>query len=429
MEWVYVENLHGHVGTEVEIRGWVYHLRSSGKIRFVVIRDGTGLVQCIVTESDTPETFEVSGRLTQETSCIVTGVVRQDKRAPGGYEIITKSIRIIQSPEAYPITPKEHGVAFLLENRHLWLRSSKQNAILRIRAEVERACRDYLDGEGFVAVDSPILTPSASEETTTLFELDYFGSKAYLSQSGQLYNEASCMALGRVYCFGPTFRAEKAKTRRHLTEFWMLEPEIAFGNLDTVFRLSEGMIMLILERVLERRARELEVLERDVSKLKRVGAPFKKITYREALDILKGKGFDIQFGDNLGAEEETILSNAFDGPVFVHRYPAAAKAFYMEPDPEDAELAMCTDLLAPEGYGEIIGGSERIHDMDLLEKRIKAFGVAPEDFRWYVDLRRYGSVPHAGFGLGIERTVGWLCGVRHIRETIPFPRMIYRVYP
>jgi asparaginyl-tRNA synthetase len=429
VEWVYVENLQGHVGAEVEIRGWVYHLRSSGKIRFVVIRDGTGLVQCIVTESDAPNAFEVSGRLTQETSCVVTGVVREDNRAPGGYEIITKSIRIIQSPEAYPITPKEHGVAFLLENRHLWLRSSKQNAILRIRAEVERACRDYLDGEGFVAVDSPILTPSASEETTTLFELDYFGSRAYLSQSGQLYNEASCMALGRVYCFGPTFRAEKAKTRRHLTEFWMLEPEIAFGNLDTVFGLSEGMIMLILERVLERRARELEVLERDVSKLKRISAPFEKITYREALDILKGKGFGIEFGDNLGAEEETILSKAFDGPVFVHRYPAAAKAFYMEPDPEDEDVAMCTDLLAPEGYGEIIGGSERIHELDLLEKRIKAFGVAPEDFKWYLDLRRYGSVPHAGFGLGIERTVGWICGVRHIRETIPFPRMIYRVYP
>jgi asparaginyl-tRNA synthetase len=429
VEWVYVENLDRHVGAEVEIRGWVYHLRSSGKIRFVSLRDGTGLVQCIVTESDSPETFGISERLTRETSCIIGGVVREDKRAPGGYEILTRSIRVIQSPEAYPITPKEHGVAFLLENRHLWLRSSKQHAILRIRAEVERACRDFLDGEGFVAVDSPILTPSASEETTTLFELDYFGSKAYLSQSGQLYNEASCMALGRVYCFGPTFRAEKAKTRRHLTEFWMLEPEIAFGNLDTVFELSEGMIMLVLERVLERRSRELEVLERDISKLAAISAPFEKMTYREALDILRRKGFDIRFGDNLGAEEETVLSSAFDGPVFIHRYPAATKAFYMEPDPEDESLAMCTDLLAPEGYGEIIGGSERIYDGNLLEKRIEAFGVPPEDFRWYLDLRHYGSVPHAGFGLGIERTVGWICGVHHIRETIPFPRMIYRVYP
>jgi asparaginyl-tRNA synthetase len=429
VEWVYVENLDRHVGAEVEIRGWVYHLRSSGKIRFVILRDGTGLVQCIVTESDSPETFGISERLTRETSCIIGGVVREDKRAPGGYEILTRSIRVIQSPEAYPITPKEHGVAFLLENRHLWLRSSKQHAILRIRAEVERACRDFLDGEGFVAVDSPILTPSASEETTTLFELDYFGSKAYLSQSGQLYNEASCMALGRVYCFGPTFRAEKAKTRRHLTEFWMLEPEIAFGNLDTVFELSEGMIMLVLERVLERRSRELEVLERDISKLAAISAPFEKMTYREALDILRRKGFDIRFGDNLGAEEETVLSSAFDGPVFIHRYPAATKAFYMEPDPEDESLAMCTDLLAPEGYGEIIGGSERIYDGNLLEKRIEAFGVPPEDFRWYLDLRHYGSVPHAGFGLGIERTVGWICGVHHIRETIPFPRMIYRVYP
>jgi asparaginyl-tRNA synthetase len=429
MERSYIEDLAGHVGGEVEVKGWVYHLRSSGKIRFVVLRDGTGLVQCIVTEEESPEAFEIFPRLVQETSCSVTGLVREDKRAPGGYEILARGIRVIQDSEPYPITPKEHGVAFLLEQRHLWLRSSKQSAILRIRAEVEKACRDFLDQRGFVAVDSPILTPSAAEETTTLFEVDYFGSKVYLSQSGQLYNEASAMALGRVYCFGPTFRAEKAKTRRHLTEFWMLEPEIAFGDLDTVFELSEGMTMAVIEQVLARRRRELDVLERDVTKLERIRGPFSKITYTEAVEILKRKGFDMEFGDPLGADEETALSLDFDRPVFIHRYPAATKAFYMQPDPEDPRLAMCTDMLAPEGYGEIIGGSERIYDKDLIEARIREFGVPMDSFRWYLDLRRYGSVPHSGFGLGIERTVGWICGLHHIRETIPFPRMIYRVYP
>jgi asparaginyl-tRNA synthetase len=429
MDWVYVEDLCKHVGARVQVRGWVYHLRSSGKIRFAVVRDGTGLVQCIITEKDSPKAFEAFANLTQETSCTVDGIVHEDKRAPGGFELLTDNIRIIQRPESYPITPKEHGVGFLLEHRHLWLRSSKQNAILRIRAEVERACRDFLDEKGFVAVDSPVLTPSASEETSTLFELDYFGSRAYLSQSGQLYNEAACMAMGRVYCFGPTFRAEKSKTRRHLTEFWMLEPEIAFGDLNTVFELSEGMIMKVLERVLDRRARELEVLERDTSSLERIRAPFEKITYREAIGILKRKGFDIEFGGDLGGDEETALSLAFEGPVFVHRYPADVKAFYMQPDPEDKELVMCTDMLAPEGHGEIIGGSERIYDRNLLEARIEKYGLPREAFRWYLDLRSYGSVPHAGFGLGIERTVGWICGVRHIRETIPFPRMINRVYP
>ncbi len=429
MDRVYIEDLHQHVGSEVRISGWVYHLRSSGKIKFAVLRDGTGLVQCVITESDSPQAFEVFGQLTQETSCVVGGVVREDKRATGGHEILARSIEVIQSPESYPISPKEHGVGFLMENRHLWLRSSKQNAIMRIRAEVERACRDFLDERGFVAVDSPILTPSASEETSTLFELDYFGSKAYLSQSGQLYNEAACMALGRVYCFGPSFRAEKSKTRRHLTEFWMLEPEIAFGDLDTVFELSEGMVTAIIERVLERRGKELEILERDTSKLEKVQAPFEKITYREAVRILKEKGFAIEFGDDLGGDEETALSLAFEGPVFVHRYPAEARAFYMQPDPEDGSVVMCTDLLAPEGVGEIIGGSERISDRDLLEQRIEKYGLPKDAFRWYLDLRTYGSVPHAGFGLGIERTVGWICGVRHIRETIPFPRMIHRVYP
>jgi asparaginyl-tRNA synthetase len=426
---VYIEDLCDHVGSEVRISGWVYHLRSSGKIKFVVLRDGTGLAQCVVTESDSPQAFEAFGLLTQEASCVLSGKVREDKRAVGGYEILTLSIEVIQSPESYPISPKTHGVGFLMENRHLWLRSSKQNAILRIRAEVERACRDFLDGQGFVAVDSPILTPSASEGTSTLFELDYFGAKAYLSQSGQLYNEAACMALGKVYCFGPTFRAEKSKTRRHLTEFWMLEPEIAFGDLDTVFDLSEGMVTAILERVLGHRTKELETLDRDIDKLERIQRPFEKITYREALRVLKGKGFTIDFGQDLGGDEETALSLAFDGPVFVHRYPAETKAFYMQPDPEDESLVMCTDLLAPEGVGEIIGGSERIYDRSLLERRIEKSGLPKEAFRWYLDLRTYGSVPHAGFGLGIERTVGWICGVRHVRETIAFPRMIHRVYP
>jgi len=429
MDRVYVEDLGSHVGSEVRIRGWVYHLRSSGKIKFAVVRDGTGLVQCVVTEGDSPPAFEAFDRLTQETSCTLSGVVREDKRAPGGYEILTRTIEVIQSPVSYPISPKEHGVGFLMENRHLWLRSSKQAAIMRIRAEVERACRDFLDGRGFVEVDAPILTPSASEETSTLFELDYFGSRAYLSQSGQLYNEAACMALGRVYCCGPTFRAEKSKTRRHLTEFWMLEPEIAFGNLETVFDLSEGMITAAVERVLERRAHELETLERDTSGLEKVSAPFEKITYREAIRILKDKGFEIEFGDDLGGDEETALSLAFEGPVFIHRYPADAKAFYMQPDPDDESLVMCTDLLAPEGVGEIIGGSERIFDRALLERRIEKYGLPKEAFQWYLDLRTYGSVPHAGFGLGIERTVGWICGVRHVRECIAFPRMIYRVYP
>jgi asparaginyl-tRNA synthetase len=429
LDHVYIENLHKHVGTRVRVCGWVYHLRSSGKIRFVVLRDGTGLTQCVITESDSPQAFGSFGELTQETSCAIDGVVHEDRRAVGGYEILADGIEIIQRPEAYPITPKSHGIGFLMENRHLWLRSVKQSAIMRIRAEVERTCRDFLDDRGFVAVDSPILTPSASEGTSTLFELDYFGSSAYLSQSGQLYNEAACMALGRVYCLGPTFRAEKSKTRRHLTEFWMLEPEIAFGDLDTVFELSEGLVSAILERVLGRRTKELETLERDISKLDRIRTPFERITYRDAVSILKDRGFDIGYGDDLGGDEETALSLAFDGPVFVHRYPAEAKAFYMQPDPDDKSLVMCTDLLAPEGVGEIIGGSERISDRSLLEQRIEKSGLPKEAFRWYLDLRTYGSVPHSGFGLGIERVVAWICGVRHVRETIAFPRMIHRVYP
>jgi asparaginyl-tRNA synthetase len=429
MEWVYIDSLGGHVGERVAVKGWAYNMRSSGKIKFLVVRDGTGMVQCIINKAEYREAGEVFEKLTQESSCIVTGTVGEDSRAPGGYEILADGLELVHTAEPYPITPKEHGVAFLMDHRHLWLRSSKQNAILRIRAEVIKAARDYLDGQGFTQVDAPIITPSAAEGTTTLFETDYFGEKAYLSQTGQLYNEASCMAMGRVYCYGPTFRAEKAKTRRHLTEFWMLEPEIAYGTLDTVFELSEGLTTHVVARVLERRRRELDTLERDVSLLENIVSPFPRITYDEALALLGEKGHPLSWGDDLGAAEETVLSEAFDRPVFIHRYPAGVKAFYMQPDPENEKVVMCTDMLAPEGIGEIIGGSERIWDLDLLRKRIDEHGLPREAFEWYLDLRKYGSVPHAGFGLGIERTVAWICGIRHIREAIPFPRMLYRVYP
>ena len=429
MKRVYISEVGEAVGQQVVIKGWVAHLRSSGKIKFAVVRDGTGIIQCVFTEQDSGAAAAAFDELTQETSCAVEGVVREDKRAPGGYELTASGIEIVSKALPYPITPKEHGVAFLMENRHLWLRSSRQHSIIRIRAEVMKACRDYLDGRGFIEVDSPILTPAAAEGTTTLFETQYFDSKAYLSQSGQLYNEATAAAFGRVYCFGPTFRAEKSKTRRHLTEFWMLEPEIAFGDLDTVFEVGEGLIAYVVERVLERRRAELVNLERDLALLERIKQPFTRITYDRALEMLAAKGFNLQWGDDLGGDEETALSEGFDGPVFIHRYPAKAKAFYMEPDPENRDVALCTDLIAPEGYGEIIGGSARIHDLGLLEQRLEQFGLPREAFEWYLDLRRYGSVPHSGFGLGIERTVAWICGIKHIREAIPFPRTIYRVYP
>ncbi len=429
MEWVYIDELGKHVGDEVTVKGWVYNTRSGGRIKFLAVRDGTGIVQCVIAGKNSGEASEAFGRLTQESSCIVTGTVGEDSRAPGGYEIQVTGLELVHAAEPYPITPKEHGVAFLMDHRHLWLRSSKQNAILRIRAEVIKAARDYLDSQGFMQVDAPIITPSASEGTTTLFETDYFGEKAYLSQSGQLYNEASCMAMGRVYCYGPTFRAEKAKTRRHLTEFWMLEPEIAYGTLDTVFELSEGLTTYVVDRVLDKRRRELDILEREVPLLENVVSPFPRITYDEALKILAEKGHNLEWGDDLGAGEETVLSEAFERPVFIHRYPAGAKSFYMQPDPENEKVVMCTDMLAPEGIGEIIGGSERIWNLELLERRIRDAGLPREAFEWYLDLRRFGSVPHAGFGLGIERTVAWICGIKHIREAIPFPRMLYRVYP
>lgn len=428
MKWIYVKDAVSYVGKTVCIKGWVYHLRSSGKVRFVVLRDGTGIIQCVLTHDRASRAFEIFDELSQETSCILTGVVNEDKRAPGGYEIITDEIQVIHKTTGYPISPKEHGVSFLLQNRHLWIRSSRQNAILRIRGEVMRACRDYLDSQGFIEVDAPIITPSSVEGTTTLFEIDYFGERAFLSQSGQLYNEATCAALGRVYCFGPTFRAEKSKTRRHLSEFWMLEPEMAFADLEMVYEIVEGLVCYIVERVLAKNSKELETLERDKSKIESVRAPFPKITYDQALAILNEKGYKIDWGDDLGGDEETAISLSFDSPVFISKYPAGAKAFYMQPDPENPKVVMCTDLIAPEGYGEIVGGSERIWDLDLLQKRIEEFGLPVEAFQWYLDLRRYGSVPHAGFGLGIERTVAWICGVKHVREAIPFPRLLDKLY-
>jgi asparaginyl-tRNA synthetase len=429
VNWVYIEDVGKHTGEEIAIKGWVYNLRSMGKIKFLMVRDGTGVMQCVVARQDSEQAFEEFDRLTQESSVIVRGVAREEKRAPGGYELTTSGIEVVSVAESYPITPKEHGVDFLLNHRHLWLRSSRQHAVLRVRAEVMRACREYLDGRGFIEMTSPIFTPSASEGTTTLFETDYFDGSAYLSQSGQLYNEAAALAFGRVYCFGPTFRAEKSKTRRHLTEFWMLEPEMAYADLETVFEVSEGLVTHVVASVLERRASELEVLERDRSLLERVVPPFGRMSYDEALARLKEKGFDVEWGRDLGAEEETVLSESFEKPTFIHDYPAEAKSFYMEPTPSNEKTVRCTDLIAPEGVGEIIGGSERISDLKLLEKRIDQHGLPREAFEWYLDLRKYGSVPHAGFGLGVERTVAWICGIKHIREAIPFPRMIYRVYP
>lgn len=429
MNWVYVQDVGKHVGEEIIIKGWIYGLRSSGKIKFVLVRDGTGTIQCVVTRQNSERAFEEFEGLTQETSVIVEGVVREDERSPVGYEVTVTRIEVVSQAESYPITPKEHGVDYLLNYRHLWLRSSRQHAVLRIRAEVMKACRDYLDGQGFIEIDSPIFTPSASEGTTTLFETKYFDDSVYLSQSGQLYNEAAAMAFGRVYCLGPTFRAEKSKTRRHLTEFWMLEPEMAYADLETVFEVCEGLVQHIVGRVLERKKRELEVLKRDTSPLEKVVPPFRRLTYDQALELLANKGYDIEWGRDLGAEEETALSESFEKPTFIYDYPAKAKAFYMEPTPGNPDTVRCTDLIAPEGVGEIIGGSERICDLALLESRIKEHGLPREAFEWYLDLRRYGSVPHAGFGLGVERTVAWICGIKHIREAIPFPRTIYRVYP
>jgi len=430
MPVVYIEDIARYVGQEVRVRGWLRTHRSSGKVQFLTVRDGTGDLQAVVSKGVVgEEQFAQSASLTQESSLILTGTVKADKRAQGGYELEVTRIEPIQIAEPYPIQPKEHGVGFLMEHRHLWLRSSRQHAILRIRHEIIRACRNFFDDRGFVLVDAPIFTPNACEGTTTLFQTDYFDDKAYLTQSGQLYSEATAAAFGKVYCFGPTFRAEKSKTRRHLMEFWMVEPEVAFAELPEMMDLAEALLSFIVRRVLETRGTELAVLERDTSKLDRVVPPFPRISYDEAVSLLQKKGNPIQPGDDFGGDEETMLSNEFDRPVIVHRYPRAIKAFYMQNDPARPELALCMDVLAPEGYGEIIGGGQRIHEQDKLLARIQEHKLPEAAFRWYVDLRRYGSVPHAGFGMGIERVVAWICGLDHVRETIPFPRMLYKLYP
>ncbi len=429
-----IDKTSNFAGQAVTLRAWLYNLRKSGKILFPIFRDGTGLMQGVVVKANVPEeVFERVKDLTQESSVIVTGKVRAEPRAPGGYELEVSDVDVIQKvseSDPYPITPKEHGIEFLMDHRHLWLRSTRQHAIIRVRHEVIRAVRDYFDDHGFTLVDTPILTPAACEGTTTLFEVPYFDEeKAYLTQSGQLYNEATAMAFGKTYCFGPTFRAERSKTRRHLTEFWMVEPEMAFATIDDVMSLAEEFISSIVQRVLTNCRKELQTLERDVSKLETVQAPFPRISYDEAVERLQKKGSEIPWGGDLGGTDETLLSEDFDRPVMVHRYPAAVKAFYMQPDPERPEVALGVDVLAPEGYGEVIGGGQRIHDLDLLLRRIEEHHLPPEAFNWYVDLRKYGSVPHAGFGMGIERCVAWLCGLEHVRETIAFPRMLYRLRP
>jgi asparaginyl-tRNA synthetase len=430
MDFVYIRDIAEHEGAEAVLRGWVYNKRSSGKIHFILLRDGTGVIQCVATKSGfSPEQFAELDRLTQESSIEIRGRVRKDQRAPGGYEIDVTAFKMFQIAESYPITPKEHGTAFLMENRHLWLRSSRQHAIMKVRHEVIKACRDYFDDQGFTLVDTPIFTPNACEGTTTLFETEYFDQKAYLTQSGQLYNEATAAAHGKVYCFGPTFRAEKSKTRRHLMEFWMIEPEVAFATLEDAMNLAEGLISFIVERVLAQRKPELSVLERDLAPLEQISLPFPRISYDDAVRRLQAAGSEIQWGGDLGGGDETILSGQFSSPVMIHRYPSAVKAFYMQPDPERPEVALCVDVLAPEGYGEIIGGGQRIHDHDLLLQRLKEHNLPTEPFQWYLDLRKYGTAPHAGFGMGIERVVAWICKLDHLREAIAFPRMLYRIYP
>jgi asparaginyl-tRNA synthetase len=431
MPHIYIENIGTHVGETVTIKGWLHNRRSSGKIHFLVVRDGTGFLQVVMGKNDVPEeTFKSADHLAQESAIIVTGTVREDKRAKGGYELTANALEIVSPSVDYPITPKEHGVDYLLDRRHLWIRSERQTAILRVRHEIIDAVRDFFNSQGFILADTPIFTPAACEGTTTLFPVQYFDDEmAYLTQSGQLYNEANAMALGKVYAFGPTFRAEKSKTRRHLTEFWMVEPEMAYADLNDVIALAEGLITSVVGRVLDKRRNELKVLDRDTAKLEAVKAPFPRLHYDEAAKILHDKGLPFQVGGDLGGTDETVLSEQFDRPVCVTHYPAAIKAFYMKPDPQQPERALCVDVLAPEGYGEIIGGGQRLDDYDLLLQRIKEHNLPVEAFEWYLDLRRYGSVPHSGFGMGIERCVTWICGLEHVRETIPYPRMLYRIYP
>lgn len=430
MTTAYIEQIGRYAGEEVTVQGWLRSRRDSGKLHFLTLRDGTGDLQAVVSKAAVgDEQFALSARLTQESSLKVRGKVRAEKRAPGGYELEVIAIELVQLAEPFPIQPKEHGTGFLMEHRHLWLRSHRQHAILRIRHEIIRACRNFFDDRGFVLLDAPIFTPNACEGTTTLFQTQYFDETAYLTQSGQLYSEATAAAFGKVYCFGPTFRAEKSKTRRHLMEFWMVEPEVAWAELADVMDLAEEFICAIVERVLENRRADLQALERDIAKLERIRRPFPRMTYHEAVAVLRKKGNPIQPGDDFGGDEETLLSNEADRPLIVHRYPSALKAFYMQSDPAHPDLALCMDVLAPEGYGEIIGGGQRIHEYDKLLNRIKEHHLPEEAFRWYLDLRRFGSVPHAGFGMGIERAVAWICGLEHVRETIPFPRMLYKLYP
>ncbi|MGB6821941.1 MAG: asparagine--tRNA ligase [Candidatus Acidiferrales bacterium] len=433
MPVVTIEHVGQHVGAEVTIRGWLYNLRESGKLLFPIFRDGTGIIQGVISQKEHAEAFNAAKGLTQESSVIVTGTVRAEARAPGGFELHVSGVEVVQRvPESmpYPIQLKEHGVDFLLDQRHLWIRTPRQAAILRIRAEAERAARNFMDSQDYTLTDAPIFTPAACEGTTTLFEVDYIDDqKAYLTQSGQLYVEATAAALGKVYCFGPTFRAEKSKTRRHLTEFWMLEPEAAYAHLEDMVVLGEGLVSAVVQSVVKNRARELEMVKREVSKLENIKPPFPRIMYDEAIKVLQKNGNPAKWGDDFGGDEETIISKEFDKPVIIHRYPAAMKAFYMATDETRPELSLSFDMIAPEGYGEIIGGGERLSSYETVVERLRKNNLPEESFQWYLDLRRYGSVPHAGFGLGLERTVAWICGTEHIREVIPFPRMLYRVYP
>ena len=430
MENIYLSNIADYENQEATFNGWVYNTRSVGKIWFLILRDGTGMTQCVVTRDDTPnDIFCLEKSLTQESSVSVTGVVKKEPRSIGGHEILVKNIVVHQVAEKYPITPKEHGTSFLMDHRHLWIRSKKQHAILKIRHQVVKACRDFLDNNGFILIDAPIFTANACEGTSNLFAVDYFERSAYLTQSGQLYSEATAASFGKVYCFGPTFRAEKSKTRRHLTEFWMVEPEMAYYNLDDNMNLAELFVEYIVQSCLKYCQTELNTLERDISKLENVKVPFPRITYDEAAKILEDQGSEFTYGSDFGGTDETIISDQYDKPVMVHRWPAKIKAFYMKRDAKNDNLALGLDMLAPEGYGEIIGGGQREDDLVILESRIKEHDLDMKDFGWYLDLRKYGSVPHSGFGLGIERTVAWITGIKHIRETIPFPRTIYRLDP
>lgn len=437
MNHTYISDIGKHLGEEVTLKGWLYNKRSSGKLGFLEIRDGSGLIQGVVSKKEVDEqTWENSEKATQESSIIVTGVPREHPKKPGVYELDVKTLVLVHQAHEYPITPKEHGVEFLMDHRHLWLRSRRQHAILRVRHTIIKAVRDFFDNNGFTLCDTPIFTPAACEGTTTLFEVGYFDDeKAYLSQSGQLYNEATAAAFGKVYCFGPTFRAEKSKTRRHLTEFWMVEPEVAFAKLNDVMELAENFISYVVGRTLEARQEELKILERDTTQLEKVIPPFPRLQYDDAVKMLQtahAEGVlenNFEWGGDLGSPDETYISSQYDKPVMVHRYPAAIKAFYMEPDPERPDLALCVDVLAPEGYGEVIGGGERASSLDYLLKQIAAHGLPEEAFDWYLDLRKYGTFPHGGFGMGIERCVAWVCGLEHVRETIPFPRMLYRLKP